>query len=323
MTSAMVLTISLAAAAPLSGAELREPFRFLHDLSAANGRVDATSARLAWDPRSREVLVVAGGTVRVFNAGGMQVHSFGRDEELSAIAAITPLDESGDYAVLTGFGATTDIYRCDYRGALVSRIELSDLPPKLKDFVPRSIYFFENHLYLASEQDRVVVQIDLEGRFVRYQDLAPLLASEKGEDDEVGGGDASPDEVGIRGLSVDGRGNILFTVPTLFRAFVISPDGAVRSFGKKGSTGGKFNVVVAISTDEAGNAYVLDTLRSTVSLFDADFRFVQQFGFRSHRPGGLIAPTAVLVADGRVYVSQGLKRGIAVYARRPGLTRRD
>jgi hypothetical protein len=50
-------------------------------------------------------------------------------------------------------------------------------------------------------------------------------------------------------------------------------------------------------------------------IFDKEFRFQSEFGFRGLRPGNLIVPRD-LETDGnnRVFVTQKRKRGVSVYS---------
>ena len=60
---------------------------------------------------------------------------------------------------------------------------------------------------------------------------------------------------------------------------------------------------------------VVDKLRCVVMVFDADFNFLTEFGYRGTRPENLIVPDDVVVdRKGRLYVTQGRMRGISVFA---------
>jgi sugar lactone lactonase YvrE len=104
------------------------------------------------------------------------------------------------------------------------------------------------------------------------------------------------------------------TVPVLFRAFVLSPDGAMNWFGKASSAPGGFNITGGISRDSKGNFLIVDRLKGSVQVFDPRFAFVTLFSTRGYKPGQLIFP-ADLAVDGRdrVYVTQMGKRGISVF----------
>jgi hypothetical protein len=291
--------------APVAGAAPRKPTRYLHSLTSMTGPLTTSGASIALDPRSKELLVVANGLVHVFNPSGVLVHRFGQDDELRRIRAVAPLDvESGDYAVLADGTSGPEIARCDYRGTRLGTIALANVPEAVGPFTPDSIAFVGGRLYLGDEAHRRVVVTDLAGRFERWFDLDGAIGT---------GTEKGFAEPSVRGLQVDRRGNILFVVPPLFRAFVVAPDGSVRSFGTKGDTPGRFNVVVAITSDELGRFYVVDVLRCAVSVWDPELRFVEQFGFRGFGPGGLVTPGSIIAGDGKVFVSQGRDRGVSVF----------
>lgn len=145
---------------------------------------------------------------------------------------------------------------------------------------------------------------DANGLFEDGYDIAPLLDLEGRENEEKE----------MVGFSVDGEGNILFTIPVLFKAFKLTPDRKLTAFGEKGSLPGRFNVVGGIAADDRGYYLIVDTLRSVVMVFDKDFRFLTEFGHRGYRPGNLVAPRNLVVDNsGKVFVTQGGRRGVSVY----------
>ncbi len=117
------------------------------------------------------------------------------------------------------------------------------------------------------------------------------------------------------GFTADEAGNIFFTIPTLFQVYKFSADGHLTSFGRPGSAAGRFGVIAGVATDAEGNLFVTDKLKCVVMMFDKDFNFVTEFGYRGTRPENLIVPDDIAV-DGkdRLYVSQGRRRGISVFA---------
>ena len=109
-------------------------------------------------------------------------------------------------------------------------------------------------------------------------------------------------------------GDIYFTVPVLFTAYKLSPDGNLAGFGKPGSAPGRFNNLGGIVADDEGNIYVADRLKSVVIIFDKDFNFINEFGYRGRRPYNLISPNYLgLDAEGRLYVSQLASLGVSVF----------
>jgi hypothetical protein len=121
-------------------------------------------------------------------------------------------------------------------------------------------------------------------------------------------------DVQMGGFSVDSDGNMLFTLPVLFTATMLSPDGKAASFGVPGSLPGKFGVVSDIIRDNKGNYLVADKLKCVISVYDRNAQFLMEFGGRGNGPGNLIVPQ-VLAVDGsdRLYVIQAGNRGVSVF----------
>jgi DNA-binding beta-propeller fold protein YncE len=160
-------------------------------------------------------------------------------------------------------------------------------------------------LFLSSSLMQVVVT-DKRGVFQRGYDLADIL--------EIPEKDRANTE--IFGFNLDSDGNMLFTIPVLFQAYVVSPDGKVAgSFGKAGSAPGRFGVVSGIARDDQGNYLVVERLRSVVMVFDKEFRFLQEFGYRGDKPANLIRPNEVAIGNtGKLYVTQVRNQGVSVFS---------
>jgi hypothetical protein len=121
-------------------------------------------------------------------------------------------------------------------------------------------------------------------------------------------------DYGISGFNVDQDGNLLFVSPITRKAFIVSPDRKVESFGKGGSAPGRFAVPRSIVRDKSGNYLVSDILRCVVMIFDKKFDFITEFGGRGYDPGNLIGPTEMaLDEDSNLYVTQLMERGVSVY----------
>jgi hypothetical protein len=297
----------LALGAP--GANAGPRVDYLYRLSDFSGTVPFGDARLYVDRARDEVYVGDASTIRIFDGSGMEVYSFGHDPELGSLRDLA-VDENGDILILTyeyddaAGGPRYGIARCDYRGRLRSRIAPAGLPEALADFKPDKMRYREGELYLVSSPDMRVVITDRDGAFVRSLDLATMIDLPPGERPATK----------LSGFNLDGSGNMLFTVPVLFAAFVVSPQGEVRSFGRVGSGPGMFGIVSDIVSDDRGNYLVADKLRSVVMIFDATFGFIQEFGYLTTRPDGLIRPSRLAVSgSGRLYVTQMRHNGISVF----------
>jgi hypothetical protein len=290
-----------------ASAEVRSSF--LYSLANFHGKVPYSEVRVRVDRARDEVFVVERGIVRVFNETGMEVFWFGDNPDLESIYDLA-VDDKGDLFLLSfNFTNAEDpkyfLIRCNYRGEMKEKLAITGIPPEFSPFFPNYLYYREGKfLFLSSNGMRVIVT-DRNGLFLRGYDLAGIL--------EVPEKDRPNTE--IFGFNLDSEGNMLFTVPVLFRAFIVSPDGKVAaSFGKAGSAPGLFGVVSGIARDDQGNCLVVERLRGVVMVFDKEFRFLNEFGYRGDKPGNLVRPSEVAVGNaGKIYVTQLMDRGISVF----------
>lgn len=283
------------------GAELKADYLFNFATSA--GSLFQTFQGLTYDAAGSELYVVSQGLVRVFNAAGVEVFSFGDAPELGGVVGAAPL-ESGDVLLLAT--STTDwwLLRTSFRGELKARVSLSGIPAAfpMKDFRPVAIRYAKGKVYVADRATMRVLVLDFDGAYLASYDLAELLQA----------GDKRAD-LGIRGFNVDREGNLLFTVSPEFKAYILAPSGQMRVFGKAGSAPGRFGVVSGIASDDEGRIFVTDVLRCQVIVFDKNLEFVGEFGGRGFDAASLIGPNEVVVASGKVYVTQGARRGVSVF----------
>jgi hypothetical protein len=186
------------------------------------------------------------------------------------------------------------------------KLTLTGLPVEFSGFFPNYMFYRDDkYLFLSSSRMQVVVT-DRNGVFRKGYDLANIL--------EIPEKDRANTE--IFGFNLDSDGNMLFTIPVLFQAYVVSPDGKVAgSFGKAGSAPGMFGVVCGIARDDQGNYLVVERLRSVVMVFDKEFRFLHEFGYVGGKPGNLSRPNEVAMGNaGKLYVTQVRNRGVSVFS---------
>lgn len=299
ITSA-ILGVTLVAG-PAAAQSLRAAY--LYTLSDFTGSIRVDWSRVAVDRQRNEVYALHQNTVRVFNESGMEVYRFGDDLDIGHIVDVA-VDDRGDVFLLSYRDSKAAIVRCNYRGELQARITLKRLPAEFSDFVPNRMVFQQGRFFLASSSGLKIVTADRDGHFVEGFDLVPLLDLEEQ--------DRGSAELG--GFSVDPAGNVLMTIPVLFRAFVMSRDGTVTAFGRAGSAPGRFNIVGGIARDREGNVLVVDKAKGAVLVFDPTLKFVSQFATRGSKPGQLLTPGDLAIDDrGTVYVTQAGKRGVSVF----------
>jgi len=158
-------------------------------------------------------------------------------------------------------------------------------------------------IYVANSTAGQVLVLGLDGQVAKTLDLA------KGPGDAAtprpigvavlpGGGIAVSDADNHRVLLLDSEGVLVTAVGT-----------GVRSSGRDG-----FNVPGAMTTDSAGNVYVVDTLNGRVVKLSPDGAYVSEFGKLGDTAGTLSRPKGVAVdASGNVFVSDGLMAAISVF----------
>jgi len=293
-----VLLTALAVAGPIPAGGMT--LGYMYDLADTTGPLRESPGDVWYDAEAREIFVVGYGVVRIFTDTGMETYSFRLDPELGYPVSVAAL-ESGDLLVLARRDDRTSVVRCNFRGEPQGELALTDAPPELAaGFHPSAIRRAGGRTYLADLVGMKVLVVDDAGATLAFHDVARMLELDDQAD-------------GLTGFGVAPDGSLLFTVATLFQAYVVAPGGSVRAWGKPGGAPGKFNVVKGIAADDRGRFYVLDALKSAVIAFDGQLNFVGEFGYRGDRPGNLVYPTGIAFGGGRVYVAQNGDRGVAVY----------
>jgi DNA-binding beta-propeller fold protein YncE len=288
---------------------------YLYNLSNFTGTVPTSSARVSLDPVTKEVYVITGDLVRIFNTTGMEIYSFGEDLNVGVLADAA-LDGNGNIYVLSYSYQKkgTSITLCNYRGDPIREIKLTNVPPQLEGFRPNHLIYRNGSLYLASDSDMMAIVTDADGAFKTSIDFYELMGvkefiAKTGEKKA-----ASRSDLGIAGFFVDHEGNMLFTSPITAVAYVVTPDLKVKSFGRRGSAPGRFAVPRGMARDRFGNYLVSDILRCVVMVFDKDFEFKMEFGYRGFGPSNLIGPTEMVIDDdSNLYITQLRERGISVF----------
>jgi len=303
--AALFIPVLISPAHPSNGVNIT----YLYSLANFHGKLPYNEVRVRVDRARDEVYVVERGIVRVYNDSGMEFFWFGDNPELESIYDLA-VDEKGDIFLLS-FDLTHPqnpkyfLIHCNYRGDVREKRMVTGLPPEFSRFLPNYMFYRDGKfLFLSSSRMQVVVT-DRNGVFQRGYNLADIL--------EIPGKDRPNTEV--YGFNLDADGNMLFTVPVLFKAYIVTPNGNVAgSFGKTGSAPGMFGVVSGIAKDDRGNYLVVERLRSVVMVFDKEFRFIKEFGYRGNKPANLIRPNELAMGNaGKLYVTQVRNRGVSVF----------
>lgn len=279
---------------------------FHHDLSTATGRLAVSWPSLFYDRAHDEIFVVAEGFVRVFDSTGMEVYRFGEDGALGSVLRVVAL-EDGQIVVLTTVDGKRALVRCDFRGDPVETFWVKGLPKTFGPFEPDQLAYRAHRLHLAERGTMRVVVTDTDGVYKQSYQLRDLVAR------AVSGDPERRPAANIDAFNVDAAGNMYFTMATMFAGATATPRGVARLFGTRGSTPGRFNIIGGIDTDEAGNVYATDRLRSIVSVWDRELRHLGDFGFRGDGDSNLLTPYEVAAGNGKVFVAQAGLRGVKVF----------
>jgi DNA-binding beta-propeller fold protein YncE len=300
----VLIVCALALCAGMLSAQVRPTY--LYTLSNFVGPFRYDGVRVNVDQERDETYVVYQNVVRVFNPSGMEIFSFGDDLDLGGMVDAAA-DRNGDVILLSYKDGHALVTRCNFRGVPVGRIEIANLPGGVA-FRANRLIIRNGLFYFADLAASSVILTEPDGTCRQRIDFAGLIGV-----DEMRKAGAE-----MFGFTVDRDGSILFTMPTLFKVYKYSPDGTLNWFGRPGSSAGRFGIISGIATDSRGDVLVSDKLRSVVMVFDKDFKFVTEFGDRGLRPENLFVPDSLAVdRKDRVYVSQGRRRGVSVFALTP------
>lgn len=301
--SALALHLTAFAApapAALTGAN------YLYSLSDFTGPATYTGGSLFVDKQRNEAYVLYQNIVTVYNENGLEVFRFSDITKLGLIRGLV-VREDGSILLLTSEDASDGVsflLRCNFMGEAKEKIPVTGMPQGFEAFQPDRLAYAAGRIVLADTRRLLAVVVDDKGRVERSHDLFTLLELEAKDKDNVQ----------MEGFSVDQNGNMLFTVPVLFSAYIVTPNGKMTSFGSPGSIPGKFGVVAGIIADRHGNFLVADKLKNVVSVFDRNFNFLFEFGYRGTTPGNLVVPQSLAIdGNDRLYVTQAASRGVSVF----------
>ncbi len=283
---------------------------YLYSLANFSGPLPSIWAKVAVDPEVGEVyaLNTRKNNIRIFNESGMETFSFG--EGFGSTKDITAGDD-GDIFLLTGHGQAAAIHRCNYRGELIETLTLKDIPKDYSDFATNQLAYRNESLYLIDAEALLILIVDKRGNFKEAHDLKSTMRRLASGDSTL---KRALKDISFGGFDVDQHGNMLFTTPSLFSAFRLSPDGELQRFGRPGSASGKFGVVGGITSDDIGHIYVSDRLRNVVLIFNKNLHFLAEFGYSGWPRSNLVAPNDLAIdRNGRLYVAQAANRGVSVF----------
>lgn len=294
-----------------SGAKLQ--VGFLYMLANFSGPIPSQWARIDYDQQNNEIITLnpRSNEVQIFNREGMELYAFGDNGEIPRLRDIAFGDDGTIYGLSRNF-RDNGIQVFNYRGEPESSVFLKDFPEEWTNFYANRMEYQDGKFYLLNSNAMQIAVVSSDGTFIQMHDVGKRLWAVVEEKD--------PEKkkitvVDISGFNIDNKGNIYFTSPLISSAFRLNLDGTIIPFGRSGSGPGKFGIVSGIAADELGNIYVADRLRSVVLIFDPNFIFQGEFGYRGGREEDMLVPDDLVVDQqgDRIFVSQAANKGVGAY----------
>jgi len=302
--SSVLLMVALSA--PAATAEIKASY--IYSLSDFYGLIPYSWPRVVLDSGKTEIYVLYQNNIKVFSGNGMEVYEFGDDLDVGGIVDIA-VDEETNIFLLTYRGENYAIVRCNFRGEPKETMAIKGLPEALSGFIPYRMAYRKGTFYWASFRRMQIVVTDRNGNYIDSYDIKQMIELGLSEEEK-----RKAAELDIVGFNVDKEGNMLFTVPTLFKVYRLTPDRKLSSFGAPGSIPGRFGIIAGVAEDNRGNYLVTDKLKSVVMVFDKDYTFLTEFGHRGGNPDNLIGPAEIAIDNNdRIFVTQTRKRGVSVF----------
>lgn len=124
------------------------------------------------------------------------------------------------------------------------------------------------------------------------------------------------------GLAIDNENRLLYVADSgLDQVLVYDADSLkkIRAIGTTGhnhelTTPGDFSKPVGVAVDSQGNLYVADTMNNRIEIFDADGKFIKEFGKPGDGPGYFARPKGVAIdADNHIWVADGFQDRVQVF----------
>ncbi|HEY3627423.1 MAG TPA: 6-bladed beta-propeller [Terracidiphilus sp.] len=126
------------------------------------------------------------------------------------------------------------------------------------------------------------------------------------------------------GLAIDSTNRFLYVVDTQQDQVIVYDADTLKLLRRIGTGGknhfltspGDFGAPQCAAVDKDGNLYVTDTLNNRVEIFDAEGKFISQFGKAGDGPGYFARPKGVAVdGDGHIWVADSVQDRLQVFNR--------
>ncbi len=254
------------------------------------------------DRRAGEVFVSDPGNNRivVFDTAGVYLFEFGGKDVFRNVGEVV-IDSRGFIYVLGSAPEGRFIYKFDYDGLLLGKLEVRGLPEGL-DFAPLSLNISEEDLiYVVNGPDPQMIVIDTNGEFKSGFAVLGDLTEKLRRESVIGQPEIDADR-------------IYLPVPSLGSVFVYHLDGSLeREIGIRGNLVGQLNFPSDVTIIDHRIVAVIDKHRFVVVTFTTNGQFLGEFGGMGVSPGKFYHPAYIDHDDQqRLYISQRFMNRVQV-----------
>lgn len=123
-------------------------------------------------------------------------------------------------------------------------------------------------------------------------------------------------------LAIDRENRLLYVADVTLDQVLVYDADSLKLLRKMGTTGhkheltapGDFAKPTGMAVDADGNLYVCDTLNDRVEVFDADGKFISEYGKNGDGPGYFSRPKGIAIdSDGHIWVADGMQDRVQVF----------
>ncbi|MGB5137194.1 MAG: hypothetical protein WBP29_01530, partial [Candidatus Zixiibacteriota bacterium] len=236
----------------LAASDLAVPAKFLRELDPpGTSNALLRPQQVYIDKRFNEVFVVDTGNNRtvVFDTSGVQKFEFSGREEFGSPSDLVVSSAGFIYVVGTRQGEGGSVFKFDYDGAYLGRLNLTNLPDTIQPDIDRIAIDNEDILYLLTGTNDRIVKVDGQGRYVgEFRVLAELEDKER-------------QEAALGSPRIDGS-RLYLPVSMYGNVYVYDLAGEfIRMIGQRGNNVGELNFPIAVDVIDHSIVVVLDKHR--------------------------------------------------------------